>query len=414
MTSRSQGADEGGSNAGPSARCSLLLALITTVLLALNLRIPTTALGPLLPSMVRDTGHGETFLSLLTTIPLALTLVIAPISPRIAARFGRDRTVGFALAGIIVGTIVRSIPGDVPLLAGTALLGCVIAVGTVLAPATIAAEHPGRRGTLTGTYTMALSLGPALALGLTVPMMRGTGLDWRQTLMLWTSCSVIALILWTVRTRFSSPDNVSAPTRQSGARPTSTAGTPGRPVVKDARVWMLALYLGVTSLTFYTTSTWLPTTFVADGLDAGTAGGYASLVNIVAIPFAFLGPVGMRRSLGWALASMSPLIALAGVILLLTSGADGALAIAVLLGIAQGLCLGVSYAQIVEYATSPEHAASVSALASAAGIALAAIGPLAFGFGLETSGSYALPMCGLGAVILVQAGVGLRSGRFAR
>ncbi|HLS15931.1 MAG TPA: MFS transporter [Beutenbergiaceae bacterium] len=413
----------------------LLLAVAATVLVALNLRIPTTALGPLLPSMVSDTGRGETFLSLLTTIPLALTVVIAPLAPRLAARLGRDRTVGYLLGAIVVGTVVRSIPGDPALLVGTVLLGCAIAVGTVLAPATIAADHPGRRGLLTGMYTMALSLGPALALGLTIPMMRGTGLSWRGTLMLWALFGLLALVLWLVRSRAArrvsglSPDGQPSPPaadtqspRVSSSSPAGSSGQVGQPtprrraartgpVVKDPRVWLLALYLGITSLTFYTTSTWLPTSFIAGGLSAGAAGGYTALVNVVAIPFAFLAPLGMRRGGARVLAPLSPLLAVVGIGLLLTVGSGGALAVSLLLGIAQGLCLGVSYGQIVAYATSPEHAAAVSAVASAAGIAIAALGPVLFGFGLEVSGSHVLPMSGLGVVVLTQIAVGLRSGR---
>src|SRR5699024_404636 len=99
------------------------LAVASILLLALSLRIPTVSLGPLMPEIRSDTGHGETFLSLLTTIPLALTLAVAPLTPRIAARFGRDRVLGAALAAVVLGTLVRSVPGDVGVLAGTALLG---------------------------------------------------------------------------------------------------------------------------------------------------------------------------------------------------------------------------------------------------------------------------------------------------
>src|SRR5699024_7626691 len=126
----------------------------------------------------------------ISTIPLALPLAVAPLTPRIAARFGRDRALGAALAAVVLGTLVRSVPGDVGVLAGTALLGVAIAVGTVLAPATIAAEPAHRRSLLTSTYSMALSLGPALALAATVPLMHVSGLGWRGSLVLWGLCPV--------------------------------------------------------------------------------------------------------------------------------------------------------------------------------------------------------------------------------
>ncbi|MEV0983066.1 hypothetical protein AB0I45_01745 [Brevibacterium sp. NPDC049920] len=45
------------------------------------------------------------------------------------------------------------------------------------------------------------------------------------------------------------------------------------------------------------------------------------------------------------------------------------------------------------------------------GIALAALGPLAFGFGLEVSRSWTFPMIGLGVIPLLQAMNGMRSVR---
>lgn len=391
---------------------AFLLIAASVLCIALNLRIPTTALGPLLPALAEDLGAGETFLSLLTTIPLALTLVVAPFAPRLATRFGLHRIIGWALVGIIVGTVIRSVPGIAPLMLGTVLLGIAIALGTVLGPAAIAAQRQARRGPLTGIYTMALSLGPALALGLTIPLMHGTGLNWRGTLALWSIVGLIGLILWTSYTRSGKPPDQHAVPARTIPDPTAKVGL--RSAITDPRVWALALYLGVTSLTFYTISAWLPTTFVMDGLASGTAGGYASLVNIISLPFALLVPIGMRRGWGHVLAPLAPMPAAIGITLLLAASSDVALTVALLLGLAQGLCLGVSYDQIVQYATSPEHASAVSALTSTVGVAIASVGPLVYGFGLETTSSYIIPMGALGTAILIQITLGLRTGRFAQ
>lgn len=89
----------------PASDIKAFLLIATAVLLiALNLRIPTTALGPVLPEIRADLDSGETFLSLLTTIPLALTLVVAPFVPQATSRFGMNRIIGWALIGIIGAT----------------------------------------------------------------------------------------------------------------------------------------------------------------------------------------------------------------------------------------------------------------------------------------------------------------------
>src|SRR5699024_12721986 len=111
----------------------------------------------------------------------ALTLVVAPFVPHLATRYGMNRIIGWAIVGIVSGTLIRSVPTTVTLLAGTFILGVAIAFGTVLGPAAIASQRAQRRGPLTGVYAMALSLGPAIALGVTVAVMRSAGLGWRLT-----------------------------------------------------------------------------------------------------------------------------------------------------------------------------------------------------------------------------------------
>ncbi|WP_166822246.1 MFS transporter [Brevibacterium limosum] len=382
----------------------LLIAVAALLFIGLTLRIPTISLAPLVPVMKSDTGHGETFLSLLTSIPLALTLMAAPIAPALAKRLGRNRTVGVSLLAVVMGMAVRSVPGEAPLLIGTGLLGFAIAVCTVLVPSIITAESAEVRARLTGTYSMSLSLGPALALGATVPIRELTGLGWRGTLLTWAVCSVLALALWTLY----SCRAPAGPTPEPD--PVTEAARPPR-VVTDPAVWLLALYLGVTSLTFYTTSAWLPTVFVRDGMTEQVAGGFTSLISIVAIPFGLIAPIVLRRGLARIITPAAPLLAVIGLIILLTAGSSAAVLITVLLGISQGLCLGASYGQIVNFGRSPAHTASVSAVTSAVGVALAAIGPLAFGFGLEAVGSPVVPVIGLGLIAATQAAIGLRTSR---
>lgn len=383
---------------------TLLIAVATILFIGLTLRVPTISMSPLIPDMKADTGHGETFLSLLTSIPLALTLAAAPVAPVLANRFGRNFTAGFSLFAVVIGMGVRSIPGEVPLLIGTAILGFFIAICTVLVPSIIAAERSEVRARLTGTYSMSLSLGPALALAMTIPIRNITGFDWRGTLLVWASCAAIALILWVLYAR-------SAPADAEPDPATAAAGA-AKSVLRDSGVWLLALYLGVTSLTFYATSAWLPTLFVMDGMSETAAGGFASLVSFVAIPFGLIAPLILRGRLSHVIAPAAPVLAIIGLIILLTAGASAAVLITVLLGVSQGLCVGAAYDQIVNYGRTPAHTASVSAVTSAVGVALAAIGPLAFGFGLETAGSPVVPVIGLGLVVAAQSVIGLRTSRF--
>ena len=148
-----------------------------------------------------------------------------------------------------------------------------------------------------------------------------------------------------------------------------------------------------------------------DGISAAAAGGYTSLINIVSLPFAFVVPVALRKGWGPIVAPIAPLPAVIGIAMYLIMGSTSALWLALLLGLAQGICLGVSYDQIVQYAKSPEHASAVSAVTSTVGVAIGSAGPLLYGYGLESTGAYVLPLGGLALLILIQATAGLWTSR---
>src|SRR5699024_8864379 len=219
-------------------KTATLIGIVATLLAALSLRILTISLGPLLPDIRTTTGYGETLLSLLTSVPLAMPLVVAPVAAWIATQLGRNRVISLALIAIAAGTSIRSLPGDAALITGTLLLGRGIAVGTVLLPAATSAQTSSLPARLTDTYSMALSLGPDLALGLSIPIMHTTGLGWRGTLAIWSSCTVLALLCWLLHTGI----NLWAPT--TTAQPEPAPKTSGiRTAVTDFRVWQIALYL---------------------------------------------------------------------------------------------------------------------------------------------------------------------------
>lgn len=142
---------------------------------------------------------------------------------------------------------------------------------------------------------MSLSLGPALALGLTIPLMHFTGTDWRGTLALWAGCGLVGVLLWIVYTR--NVRDRGTPERAPSSKPSAIPLSHGvRSVLSDPAVWQLAFYLGITSMTFYTVSTWLPTTLMMADIKPAAAGNYTAAINILAMPIAFIAPTLTRRA----------------------------------------------------------------------------------------------------------------------
>ena len=86
---------------------------------------------------------------------------------------------------LLIGLLVRLVPGLAFLFLGTALAGAAIAVGNVLLPVLVRGNFPDRVGLLTGMYTTALVGFAALAAGVTVPIADAFGGGWRPGLAIW-------------------------------------------------------------------------------------------------------------------------------------------------------------------------------------------------------------------------------------
>lgn len=394
------------------------LVLGTLLLLTLTLRVPTTAVGPVLPAIAADTQLTPTLLSLLTTGPLLCFVLVAPMVPVLHRRLGLTRVIGIALLGAAAGAFLRSLPGTVMLAGGTLVLGVFVAIASVLAPAVVREVGARKPAFVTALYTAGLSLGPAMAAGLTVPI--GAALDspWRGPLAVWGLVPLLGLASWFVVHRrggsgAGAPDTSTA----AEAADSATAGsepTPGpKPtaglgaVLREGSAWLITAYLALTSLAFYTTTTWLPSVLIAGGASSTTAGAVTAVTGIVAIPAAFVVPVlSERPSAARVLRIAAPVpVALGFGLLAVAPGLD--LLAAVLLGLGQGASVGVAYTLVVTFARSTSHAAALSSMSQTVGVTLAGLGPVGFGLLQETTGSWQLPLVVFTALALGQCLVGL-------
>ena len=386
------------------------MVLASLLLLTLTLRVPTTAVGPVLPAIAADTRLTPTLLSLLTTGPLLCFVLVAPIVPTLQRRLGLNRLIALALLGSAAGAVLRSLPGTVMLAGGTLVLGMFVAIASVLAPAVVRELGAGKPAFLTVLYTAGLSLGPAMAAGLTVPIGAALGSPWRGPLAVWALVPLLGLICWLAAHRRSE----SSPTgrRRNAATGPETGGgldtaTGLGTVLRDGQAWLITTYLALTSLAFYTTTTWLPSVLAAGGASSTAAGAITAVTSIVAIPASFLVPVLSQRPTGArALRIASPVPVALGLGLLAVAPELDLLA-ALLLGLGQGASVGVAYTLIVSFARSTAHAAAVSSMSQTVGVTLAGIGPVGFGALQEGTGGWQIPLAVFATIALGQCLVGL-------
>ena len=150
------------------SRSARILLGVSLVLIAFNLRPLFSSLSVLLPEVMQTTGLSTAGASVLTTLPVVCLGIFAPLAPKLAQRFGAERTLLGVLLLLTLGTGLRGIQSVPLLFLATFAAGAAIAIGNVLLPGLVKRDFADRAAMMTGLYTMALCAGAASAAGLTL------------------------------------------------------------------------------------------------------------------------------------------------------------------------------------------------------------------------------------------------------
>jgi CP family cyanate transporter-like MFS transporter len=374
--------------------------VLAIVLVSLNLRSMLTVIGPLM----RDVKEGDSLsgaeVGLLAAAPLLAFGLISPLGPRVAARFGLERTLVACMLLLTVSLALRPLPSVVLLFAGTFAAGAGIAVANVLLPALVKRRFGGRATIVTGVYSVALGVGAALAAGLAVPSERWLGDSWRGALAVWAVPALLAAVAWLPLL--------------GGDRGTGGASAPDARVNlwRDRVAWSVTSYMALLAVQFYSMVAWLPEIYRHEGMSKGTAGALLSLSLSVGIPCGFLvgwlaGRLRDQRAIVWVAGALT-LGGWAGV--LAAPGAAPA-AWAIMLGLAFGIGFTLVLSLFVLRAHDTAHAVALSGMAQSVGYTLAAIGPIAVGALHDAVHGWTVPLAVLIGVALVDLAVGLPAGR---
>ncbi|MFD0854677.1 MFS transporter, partial [Actinomadura adrarensis] len=97
------------------------------MLLTVNLRAAITGIAPLLGDLQKVFGLSGVEVSVLTTLPVLCLGVFASIAPVLARRIGAEPAIATALVMITLGIVLRVVPSQVALFAGTVIAGAGIA-----------------------------------------------------------------------------------------------------------------------------------------------------------------------------------------------------------------------------------------------------------------------------------------------
>lgn len=350
--------------------------VLAIILIGINLRPAFSSVSPLLADIRLSLGLSSSTAGLLTTLPVALLGLFAPVASWLAKRYGAEKLLVPLLLLLAAGLAIRGIWNTTSLFLGTSMAGISIGLLGILLPGVIKREFPQHPDLMTGVYTMALCLGTALAAGLAVPLLHTVG-SLPLALALWSLPALVTAWLWW-------------PLRRLGDYPVrSTQQANTTSLLRDATAWQVTLFMATQSALAYCVFGWLPTILQDRGMTAADSGlllsGSIMTQVISALLVPWLCSLMRNQKIMNQLMFIVIYIGLMGAIY---APIEQSWLWMVLLGLGQGGGFAMALTMIVLRTRTPAQAAQLSAMSQGLGYILASLGPLIMGFMHEASGHW--------------------------
>jgi MFS transporter, CP family, cyanate transporter len=212
----------------------------------------------------------------------------------------------------------------------------------------------------------------------------------------------VAALVWLPQWRFRTvPAGTRLPAQQGLLK-----------VSRHLLAWQVMGFMGLQSLIYYATLSWLPTLFRDRGADAVHAGTLLAVMNLGNAATLLLIPVLAHRTRDqrW-LVAVTVAVSAGGLAGAWWAPLGSAAAWVLLLGLGQGAALALAIYFTVARAPDPVASASLSAFAQGAGYLVATAGPLVVGFLHTTTGGWTVPVVVLLAVLVAELAAGWPAGR---
>jgi CP family cyanate transporter-like MFS transporter len=375
--------------------------VIAVIALALNLRPAVNAVGPVTPELRSTTGLTGTAAGALLALPTLSFAVLGLLAAGLAARFGTHRTVVLALLALVAGQLLRSTVNGVPaLFVGSAIALAGVAVSNVLMPGLVRLHFPQQIAAMTAVYTTTLSIGAAIASGVTLPIEHGLSAGWQLGLGIWIIPAVLALLPWVLLARGARPPAGSQSARSIGLR--RLLGT--------RLAWVMAGYFGTQALQAYVVFGWLPEILISAGTSDTVAALWLSLLALIGVVIAALVPALLARVPIVVVVIAMAVSYLLGYTGLLVDAAGPIWLWVVLIGIGTG-AFPVALTLVGLRARTSAGTLALSGFAQSFGYLFASVGPFLFGLVHDLTGGWTVSLWMLMALVVVHLGFGLAAAR---
>ncbi len=344
------------------------------------MRLPITAIPPVISLLKTQLGLSTSAAGWLTTIPLLTFALVSPLLAKLGVRYGNERIILWLLSLLVLGSWLRVIPRTTALLFGTFLLAIGIDAANVLLPASIKDRLPNQPTTGIATYTTTMLVVGAIGTGIAGIMAQKFGLT--AVMVLLAVIAIFSLLGWIPNSRLDNHyDHVI---QQLSLKQQ-------RSVWNTSLGWLIAIFFGLQALVYYSLLTWLPQIFVAMGFHSVQASNLVTILQLANLPFAFAVPYYSRFKNGVKIMNLALGIGFVGGIGIMWTGLHQFWIIAIaaiLAGAAAGIAFNLAVVFFAEKSDSAKTTADISGMAQSAGYVLAAAGPIAFGWIQKVTNSW--------------------------
>lgn len=382
------------------------LLVIGVIFVAFNLRPAITSVGPLIGTIRDDIGFANWSVALLTSLPLIAFAIMSPIAPKLANKFSNEMTLVIGLFVLIIGISLRSMSVVFLIFFGTLCIGLGIAICNVLLPGVIKEKFPAKVAIMTSVYTTSMSIFATSASGLSIPLAEELNLGWQLALLVWAIPAVIGLIIWLIIYKNNRKNTSDKQLKFFESKK-------GSGIWKSNLAWKVALFMGLQSLIFYVTISWLPELLMDEGMRKATAGYMLSYFQLLGIPISFIIPmIAVKMKSQRALVLAINLLYIIGISTLLLKPTFAFIIFAItLIGIASSANFALSLSFLAIRAKGAKDAAELSGMAQSIGYLLAAIGPIFIGYVYDITQTWTISLIILIGITFVIIYVGMGAGQ---
>lgn len=375
------------------------MALVMGILfIAANLRVPFTAIAPVLPLIQDKFELSITAVGLLNSLPLLAFAAFSPLSAPVAQRLGLERTLLGAMVIISAGILLRSAGSIWALYVGTILIGTGIALGNVLLPSLIKRDFSSNMASMTGAYSITMGAAGAIGSAIIIPLTQFW--SWNIALALIVVAPLLALTLWLPQLKKHHQQQLSV-----------TKKTTTVEVWKSPLAWQVTLFMGLNAMPFYVAVGWLPAILTDHGISSATAGAVHGMLQLTtAIPGIILAAM-LRRLKDQRLLAVVVSLLTALSLMGIAYAPDLAMLWAAILGFGSGASMMLGLTFIGLRTQNAGDAAALSGMAQCVGYLMAAMGPLLLGQVHDWSGSWTVPLLVTAALAVAGACTGMAAGR---